>query len=53
MCKQWMVRYMNLHDSYLTRAIGGLSLACFSVSMKPAEVVDELGFNTTGGERIV
>ena len=36
MCKQWMVRYMNLHDSYLTRANGACHMPALVSVLKPA-----------------
>ena len=35
MCKQWMVRYMNLHDSYLTRANGACRMPALVSVLKP------------------
>jgi len=35
MCKQWMVRYMNLHDSYLTRANGACRMPSLVSVLKP------------------
>ena len=36
MCKQRMVRYMNLHDSYLTRACGACRMPALVSVLKPA-----------------
>jgi len=36
MCKQWMVRYMNLHDAYLTRASGACRTPALVSVLKPA-----------------
>ena len=45
MCKQWMVRYMNLHDAYLTRASGACRTPALVSVLKPALI-------GLGGERI-
>jgi len=38
MCKQWMVRYMNLHDSYLTRVNGACRMPALVSVLKPVVI---------------